>query len=151
MLQKWNYTLLICLLLAFAGCSDEANKISIPVEPVEIRDGLEVKLANNNIWFNKKSDRIFEFYKKDIQLVIKYGEEISEGIIPTGRSISYGPEYAPIMKAELESASVPYEIIKFDGSEWFVWPEEHSGKVHAIQSTLPNKSLKERDALTRAP
>ena len=130
-------TSIFLIALLIFGCSNK-NTVSFKFDAPEAKALAIEKIKNNNIWFKLKNDGSYEFNANDLNKIITIYAEVTNSIIPFGRSTHFGAKMQKRILKEFNSNGISYKLNQFQGVTWVVWPESESEKVEKIKKQLNN-------------
>jgi len=95
------------------------------------------------IWYKQLPGSRFEFKLKDKRKVENVIGQLYQKIVPTYRSVSFGPEMEAIVLRKFNENSIKYDVRQFQGDRWVVWGEADSSKAKMLVSEAKKELIAE--------
>ncbi len=122
----------IVFVLILVGCSSETFVTSMGDE--NLHQLATDAFDNAGIWYKQLSGSRFEFKLKDKRKVESIIGRLYQKMVPSNRSVSFGPEMEAIVLRKFSENSIKYDVRQFQGDRWVVWSETDASKAEVLVS-----------------
>ena len=131
--------ILLFAILTFSACSendhssDKKEIVPLPIAVGEIRNQLPEALDNANIWYRLEKDGTLHIYFEDLNRVMAIAENISDKILPSGRSSSFPQRIHECFVRLLDQNNISYEVRMLQGVAWVIWDKKDAEQVEQLK------------------
>lgn len=139
---------LLSVLAAFAlsSISQDDSRITMPVESAVFADFFAAEARKAGLSVEIINDSSIRYERSDAQKIHEALERAATEFLPVGRSVRYNDELKGIFEEKLRAADINYRVVLHAGSEWIVWDEKDSARIHEIQQDVEAEFLNRLNA-----